>query len=184
MYWRKSQLFGWLCPPGILTLAAGRVRFTTATETVFDEPVAATSAAFSGWGTLTITAAGKRYDFVGTAGSASKKFSPAQIQELREAGRQVNLHRAAAATGATVARATAGRIGSSVAMSALGELVGAGAGLGEYVAGVKVLKVWPAALQEAGAQVTAKKANYLVWFYAVMFGGLGIAAVIAVILQL
>lgn len=177
MYWRKSQLFGWLCPPGILTLAAGRVRFTTATETVFDEAVADTSASFSGWGTLSITAAGIRYDFVGTAGTASKPFSPQQKNELGESAAKVNRFLAGGG-------AIAGPLGASLGMSVLGDLVGTGAQLGEYTAGVKVLKVWPAALQESGAQVTAKKPNYMIWFYGVLFGGLAVAAVIAVMIQL
>jgi hypothetical protein len=174
MYWRKSQLFGWLCPPGILTLSGGRVRFATATETVFDEAVTDTAAAFSGWGTLSITAAGTRYDFVGTAGAASKAFTAAQQEELGRAARGMDL----SAVGVGLAGA------GVVAGAALGQLAGTGILLGQYASGVNVLKVWPAALQEAGAQVTATKPNYMAWFYGILFGGLAVAAGIAVIVQL
>jgi hypothetical protein len=174
MYWRKSQLFGWLCPPGILTLAGGRVRFVTATETVFDEAATTTTAAFSGWGTLTITAAGTRYDFVGTAGAASKQFTAEQQAELGQAAR-----------GMDQSAVGAGVMGAGAASSAvLGQMAGAAIMLGQYNAGVNVLKIWPAALQEAGARVSDRKTNYMTWFYGVLFGGLALAALIAVLIQL
>lgn len=174
MYWRKSKFFGWLCPPGILTLANGRVSFVTDSGTVFDEAVTAISAVFSGWGTLTITAADTRYDFVGTAGAMSKPFSPKQQEQLGAAARGMDL----SATGVGVAGA------GVLAGSVLGQLAGTGILVGQYASGVNVLKAWPPALQEAGAQVTARKANFMTWFYGVLFGGLALAAVIAVIIQL
>jgi len=170
MYWRKSKLFGHLCPPGILTLDADRLNFRTATETVFTAPVADVTAAFSGWGTLTIKANGTSYDFVGTAGDMSQEFDPSLRRELLDTARDTRASRALNVAGG-VAQALAGA-------SALADAAGTAASAGQYAAGVKILKQWPPVLRAAGASVTAKRANNLWWLY----GGLAAILLIGVII--
>jgi len=178
MYWRKSQFFGWLCPTGILTLEDGRLRFVTAKETVFDSPVAAVAASFSGWGTLTLTVDGKSYDFVGSGGGMAGSFSAAQKAELAEAaGRHTNPSVSAAGVGVSGAASIAGQVGVG-AIDVAGKLLGSSIGAGVYAAGVNILKQWPAVLESQGSSVKAKKANNLWWFYGIAAAGLAIAAVI------
>lgn len=82
LYWRKSRLVAANCPPGILALEGGRLRYTAERSVVFDVPVAEATATLTGWGTLTITAAGTRYPLMATAGELSRPFSDAQKAEL------------------------------------------------------------------------------------------------------
>jgi hypothetical protein len=181
MYWRKSKLFGWLCPTGILTLEEGRLRFVTAKETVFDSPVSAVNASFSGWGTLTLTVDGTSYDFVGSGGGMSGSFSAAQKAELAEAaGRHTNP--AVSAAGVGVASTGIGG-GAILAVDVVSSLVGSSINAGVYASGVNILKQWPAVLESQGAAVHAKKPNYMWWLFGAMAAGLALAVVIYVIVS-
>ena len=173
MYWRKNKLLGHLCPPGILTLDADLLSFRTATETVFSAPVAGISAAFSGWGTLTIRVDGAVYDFVGTAGDMSQDFEPVLRKELLDTARD---------TRAGAALNVAGGVAQALASAtALADLAGTAASAGKYSAGVKVLKQWPPVLEAAGAKVTSKKPNNLWWLYGGLAAILLVGAVIALV---
>jgi hypothetical protein len=157
------------------------VRFATATETVFDADVAQVTASFSGWGTLTITVNGHSYDFIGTAGALSKPFTAAQQRELADAARA----RDASAMGVGVfgAGALASAAGGAAA-GALAQVAGSAILVGQYNAGVAVLKAWPPALEEAGAQVSAKKPNYMWWFAGILFGTIVAGVLITVLIAL
>jgi hypothetical protein len=184
MYWRKSKLFGWLCPTGILTLESGRLRFVTEKETVFDSPASAVSASFSGWGTLTITVDGKSYDFIGSGGGMAGSFSAAQKSEIAAAAGRFTSGSLAA--GAVATSAGAGVIASSVgvrSIDVIGSLVGDSIGAGVYASGVNILKKWPAVLEAEGATVKAKKGNYMWWFFGALAAGLVIAVVIFTIVS-
>jgi hypothetical protein len=181
MYWRRSKLFGWLCPTGILTLEASRLRFVTEKETVFDAPVSSVSASFSGWGTLTITVDGSSYDFIGSGGGMAGSFSASQKTEIAQAAGKYTS--GAFATAGVVAPAGAAAIAAANgirAIGALGALVGSSIGAGVYASGVNILKKWPAVLEAQGASVRAKKPNYMWWF----FGALGAILLVALVIGL
>jgi len=169
LYWRKSKLFGHLCPPGILALDGDRLSFTTATGELFGARASDVEASFSGWGTLTIRVAGRSYDLVGTAGEMSTPFTPEQIAELQ--GSALSRTRSAESVGDGMQLA-----GGAAAV--LGELISVGVATGKYASGVQVLKQWPAVLAEAGARVQAKSGNYMVWF----LGALGVVLLIALVI--
>ena len=181
MYWRKSKLFGWLCPTGILTLEEERLRFVTEKETVFDAPTSSVSASFSGWGTLTITVDGTSYDFIGSGGGMAGSFSAAQKSEIAQAAGKHTSGSLAAAAVATPAGASAIAAANGLrAIDALGTLVGSSIGAGVYASGVNILKQWPAVLEAQGASVRAKKPNYMWWF----FGALGAVLLVALVVGL
>ncbi|TBN57210.1 hypothetical protein EYE40_07250 [Glaciihabitans arcticus] len=169
VYWRKSKLFGHLCPPGILALDGDQLSFTTATGRLFGGRASDIEASFSGWGTLTVRVDGASYDLVGTAGEMSTPFTPEQIAELQ--GSALSRSRAAEAAGDGLQLA-----GGAAAV--LGELISVGVQSGKYASGVQILKQWPAVLAEAGAKVQAKSGNYMWWF----FGGIGAALLIALVI--
>jgi hypothetical protein len=168
MYWRKSKLFGWLCPTGILTLEGNRLRFVTEKEKVFDAPADSVAASFSGWGTLTITVDGTSYDFIGSGGGMAGSFSAAQKSEIAQATAKHTSGSFAAVNGAR-------------AIDVLGTLVGSSIGAGVYASGVDILKQWPAVLQAEGATVRAKKPNYMWWFTGALGAVLLVALVVALI---
>jgi hypothetical protein len=181
MYWRRSKLFGWLCPTGILTLEAGRLRFVTEQETVFDAPVSSVSASFSGWGTLTITVDGSSYDFIGSGGGMAGSFSASQKTEIAQAaGKHTSGALATAGVAAPAGAAAIAAANGIRAIDALGILVGSSIGAGVYASGVNILKKWPAVLEAQGASVRAKKPNYMWWF----FGALGAILLVALVIGL
>jgi hypothetical protein len=181
MYWRRSKLFGWLCPTGILTLEEGRLRFVTEKMTVFEAPASSVSASFSGWGTLTITVDGVSYDFVGSGGGMAGSFSAAQKSELAQAtGRHTSGSLATAAVAAPAGAAAIAAVNGVRGVDALGTLIGSSIGAGVYASGVNILKRWPGVLEAQGASVRAKTPNYMWWF----FGALGAVLLVALVIGL
>jgi hypothetical protein len=91
LYWRKSALNAGKCPPGLLALRNGRLSFTTATSVEFDEHVTSITGSLTGWGSLVISAAGRRYVMLTTVGQVSPPFTKTQQQAITAATRAASL---------------------------------------------------------------------------------------------
>ncbi|MGV8884701.1 MAG: hypothetical protein ACOH1T_03810 [Microbacteriaceae bacterium] len=172
VYWRKSKIFGHLCPPGILALEGDVVSFTTSTEHVFRAAASDIEANFTGWGTLVLRVDGRTFDMIGSGGEMAAAFSKQQIAELK----QSTIDRGGVAGTAGDLLAASGNAAAAV----LGELITVGVATGKYASGVKILKQWPLVLAEAGAQVKATKSNYMGWLY----GAVGVVLVALLIVGL
>lgn len=175
VYWRKSKIFGHLCPPGILALDGDRISFTTEKELVFDAAVADVQATFTGWGTLVITTGGSSYDIIGSGGEMAASFSKKQVAELKQASVD---RRGATGLAGDVMQAS-----GNAAAAALGEAIALGVATGKYASGVKILQQWPPALAEAGATVKSTTRNYMWWLYGGLAAVLLVALVVGLVLQ-
>ncbi|WP_459714977.1 hypothetical protein [Actinophytocola sp. KF-1] len=82
LYWRKSKLNGRKCVPAILSVTGGRLRLSAVDGVAFDVPCAEARARFTVFSTMVLTAAGRRFDLVGTGAAMSPKFTTAQLAEL------------------------------------------------------------------------------------------------------
>ena len=177
VYWRRSKIFGHLCPPAILALEGDRVTFTTEKERVFEAAASGIRATFTGWGTLVLTVDGTSYDIIGSGGEMAASFSKQQVAELRQAS--TDRRGGVAGVAGDVLQAS-----SNAAAAALGEAIALGVSTGKYASGVKILKQWPDALAAAGATVTSTSGNYMKRLYIAIGGVLLVALVIGVVLQL
>lgn len=78
VYWRASRFSGAQCPPGLLSLADGRLSFLTADERVLDVPVDDVTGRWSGWGSLVVESSRGRIVFVDSVGAYGTPFTPTQ----------------------------------------------------------------------------------------------------------
>lgn len=175
VYWRKSKIFGHLCPPAILALEGDRVSLTTTTERVFEAAASEMQATFTGWGTLVLKVNGETYDIIGSGGEMAASFSKQQVAELKQAS--VDRRGAMGAAGDVL------QASGNAAAAALGEAIALGVATGKYASGVKILKQWPPALAEAGAAVTSATRNYMWLLYGGIAGVLLVALVVGLVLQ-
>lgn len=111
LYWQRKPILGFWAEPVVLSMGDGTLSMTTRTATAFHAPASEVTAKFSKLGTMALTVAGKRYPILGQGGTLSPKFTPAQLEEIAEAGRVAE---AAAASGDTEVAAAFGVAGRTV----------------------------------------------------------------------
>jgi hypothetical protein len=83
LYWRKVFI-SFLCPPGILSLESGQLKFKTKDAVIFEAPLTQCSFHFTSFGEMKVTVAGKHYDFLGTPGALAQSFDKSLLDELHQ----------------------------------------------------------------------------------------------------
>jgi hypothetical protein len=158
LYWRKNLWNGSACVPVILTLNDATLSMKTADDmVVFSEAVDQLSVKFTGWGTMVLTVADKKYDIVGMPAADSPAISDLQKAELSglssQAANDGVRDTQPAVLGGTIATA-AGPSGASV--------VGAAVSTAVYYKGLTSIREWKALIGSPADQ--KRKLNYMTWF--------------------
>lgn len=158
LYWRKNLWNGADCVPVILTLEGNVLSMKTADDTeVFKEAVEQLSVRFTGWGTMVLTVAEKKYDIVGMPAADSPAVSDLQRRELSSlasANTASDLRDAQPAVlGGTIA-STTGPTGSSVVGAAISTTV--------YYRGLTSIRQWQGLIGSPADQ--KRKLNYMTRF--------------------
>lgn len=173
LYWRKNLWNGSDCVPVILALENGTLSMKTADDVVvFSEPIGQVAVQFTGWGTMVLTLAGRKYDIVGMPAATSPAISDLQKAELsgvnNEAAKGGVRDAQPAVLGGTVASA-AGPAGASV--------VGAAVSTAVYYRGLSSIREWKSLIGSPADQ--KRKMSSMTWFIAAVI----IAVVGAIILR-
>jgi hypothetical protein len=158
LYWRKNLWNGSACVPVILTLNGATLSMKAADDTVvFSEVVDQLSVQFTGWGTMVLTVAGKKYDIVGMPAADSPAISELQKAELSglssQAANDGVRDTQPAVLGGTIAT-VAGPSGASV--------VGAAVSTAVYYQGLTSIREWKALIGSPADQ--KRKLNYMTLF--------------------
>lgn len=166
LYWRKGLSF--VCPPGILSLENGQLKFKTKDAVIFDAPLTQCSFRFTSFGVMKITIGEKHYDLLATPGAYAQSFDKSLRDELDQAGKAPT---PLPNTGS--AMVGIGMVGSNLESGLLGEVaedieaVGAVIVLGNAVNGAKTVGSWIPILQAQNANVTGKtmSTKYILLFF-------------------
>ena len=158
LYWRKNLWNGDACVPVILTLENKELSMRTGDDAVvFKASLEQAAVKFSGWGTMTIVVAGKKYDIVGMPAATSPAISDLQKAELNglRSGSESSgvLDKQPAVLGGTIA-STAGPAGATV--------VGAAVSTTVYYRGLASLNEWRVLIGSPADQ--GRKLNYMTVF--------------------
>lgn len=124
---------------------------------IFNEPVKNITVRFTGWGTMVLTIAGKKYDFVGMPAATSPAISDLQKSELRGLTSDEKASQSRdtqpAALGGAVATAT-GNSGATI--------VGAAASTIVYYRGLSSIHEWKTLIGSSSDQ--KKQLNFMTYF--------------------
>lgn len=148
LYWRKNLWNGSDCVPIILVLEDNILTVKDADgANVFSTPLHDVVVNFTGWGTMTLTVSGKKYDIVGMPAATSPQISELQKAELsgltpNETGQHTSDTQPIALGGA-VASAT-GNAGATV--------IGAAASTAVYYKGLGTIREWKTLIGSAADQ--------------------------------
>jgi hypothetical protein len=167
LYWRKNLWNGAACVPVVLTLEDEVLSMRAADgTTVFSEARDKITVRFTGWGTMLLVVAGKKYDVVGMPAATSPAISDAQKAELSglttEEARLED--KQPVVLGGAVATAT-GNSGATI--------VGAAVSTAVYYRGLNSIREWKALIGSSSDQ--KKKLSNMTYFIAIMVVGLIIA---------
>jgi len=156
LYWRKGFI-SFLCPPGILSLENGQIKFRTKDSVIFDAPLTQCSFKFTTFGEMKITIGDKHYDLMGSPGAYAKPFDKSLRDELSQINQQLPSY--SNVGGSMVG---GGLIGSNVTSGSLRtaseavEGIGAAIVLSNAIKGINTVGNWIPILQSQNVQITGK----------------------------
>jgi len=159
LYWNGNRWKGTRTVPVVLELANNKlVMYDQDDKQIFNAPLATVQARFTRADSLHLTVNGVKYWLSGMGTAISPDFSPAQKARLEESNKSVGLLRGGIVT---TTMAAAGRMTHNMPAASVASVAGGVMAFKAAHDEDKLLNKWHDALQQAGVQVTGKRAGML-----------------------